>query len=137
MSNAADKFISPIAQSLENLSFERLACFSMSVLTAGGGIYGYFNKGSIPSLIAGLGIGLLYGYSGRLITIGRQLDGINLALVTSGVLLAAMGPRAYRTGAIVPSVLSGIASVLLLRMGTLFFLTLGYVSYNLRHPISS
>lgn len=33
-------------------------------------------------------------------------------------LLAAMGPRAYNTGATVPITLSGIASVVLLRMGT-------------------
>jgi uncharacterized membrane protein (UPF0136 family) len=123
MSSVFDKFASPIVQETTNISLEKMACFAMSVFAAGGGIYGYLQKRSLPSLIAGVGVGLLYGYSGRLISMGRQLDGVNLALVTSGILLAAMGPRAYRTRAIIPSTLAGIASVLLLRMGIFVFLT--------------
>lgn len=36
-----------------------------------------------------------------------------------------MGPRAYSTGATVPTVLSGLGAIVLTRMG--------YVSYGLRH----
>lgn len=46
-------------------------------------------------------------------------------IVASSLLLIAMGPRAYATGATVPKVLSGLGAVVLTRMG--------YVSYNLRH----
>lgn len=43
------------------------------------------NKASIPSLIAGLGFGALYGVSARLIQTGRVLDGVDLSICTSSL----------------------------------------------------
>ena len=94
-------------------------------LGSGGGVYGYMQKSSIPSLVAGVGFGALYGLSGYYIRNGRSLDGIDLSILASTVLLAVMGPRAYRTKAQLPTTLASAAAVLLLRMG--------YSSYNLRH----
>jgi uncharacterized membrane protein (UPF0136 family) len=39
-------------------------------------------KASVPSLIAGLGFGALYGISARLIQSGRMLDGVDLSICT-------------------------------------------------------
>lgn len=69
-----------IVQVPVNLSLEQLACYAVSAACTGGGIYGYLQKQSLPSLIAGLGFGALYGYSGRLIGIGRPLDGVDLSI---------------------------------------------------------
>lgn len=110
-----------------NLALEQLACYGTALACAGGGAYGYAVRGSVPSLVAGLGIGALYGYSGRLIGHGRWLDGVDLSILTSLILVGAMGPRAYRTGAAVPMAMTGVGTGLLARMG--------YVSYCLRqHP---
>lgn len=56
---------------------------------------------------------------------GRALDGVDFSLVASILMLLAMGPRAYQTREPVPTVLSALSSVMLMRMG--------YVSYGLRH----
>lgn len=56
---------------------------------------------------------------------GRSLDGIDLSILASTVLLAVMGPRAYRTKAQLPTTLASAAAILLLRFG--------YSSYNIRH----
>lgn len=69
-----------IVQAPVNLSFEQLACYAVSAACTGGGIYGYLQRQSLPSLIAGLGFGALYGYSGRLIGTGRPLDGVDLSI---------------------------------------------------------
>lgn len=49
-------------------------------LGAGGGLYGYMQRKSMPSLIAGLGFGTLYGLSGYWIQNGRALDGVDLSI---------------------------------------------------------
>lgn len=50
---------------------------------AGGGIYGYMQKRSVPSILAGLGFGTLYGVSARFIQTGRALDGVDLSICKS------------------------------------------------------
>lgn len=52
-------------------------CF---LLGAGGGIYGYMQKASLPSLLAGLTFGALYGVSASWIRSGRLLDGVDLSI---------------------------------------------------------
>jgi uncharacterized membrane protein (UPF0136 family) len=90
----------------------------------------------VPSMLAGLGFGALYGISARLIGTGRALDGVDLSIrkpsladtnqvVASTLLLVAMGPRAYTSRANMPVALSTASAVILARMG--------YVSYGLRH----
>lgn len=37
---------------------------AIELLGSGGGVYGYVQKSSIPSLMAGVGFGALYGLSG-------------------------------------------------------------------------
>lgn len=81
------------------MSLENLVCWTMAAICTrakrlhntyiilieiggGGGVYGYMQKKSIPSLIAGLGFGTLYGLSGYWIQSGRPLDGVDLSICT-------------------------------------------------------
>ncbi|KAI5958819.1 hypothetical protein KGF57_002253 [Candida theae] len=71
--------------------------FTLSGLCAVGGLMGYFRKGSVPSLIGGLGVATLYGVSGYLLNQNANY-GIELALGTSSLLLAAGLSRSVSTG---------------------------------------
>ncbi|EDK45074.1 hypothetical protein PVL30_002749 [Lodderomyces elongisporus] len=71
--------------------------FTLSGLCAIGGIMGYVRKGSLPSLIAGTAVSVLYGYSGYLLKQNANY-GIELALGTSSILLVAGLARAIPTG---------------------------------------
>ncbi|KAJ2002345.1 hypothetical protein GGI04_003377, partial [Coemansia thaxteri] len=77
----------------------------MAGLCAVGGAIGYAKGRSIPSLVAGAGIGAVYFYAGRRIQ-NNQDYGHELALAASSLLLFAMGPKALRTRAPVPTVMS-------------------------------
>jgi uncharacterized membrane protein (UPF0136 family) len=58
-------------------------------------------KGSKASLIAGLGVGTLYGVSGYLLHQNADY-GIELALLSSALLTGGMLPRAIRVGKPLP-----------------------------------
>jgi len=82
--------------STNNMGLDHPA-FTLSGLCAIGGLMGYFRKGSVPSLVAGLGVSTLYGISGYLLNQNANY-GLELALGTSSVLLAAGLSRATSTG---------------------------------------
>jgi uncharacterized membrane protein (UPF0136 family) len=107
--------------STRSLCSEQFACWLMGGILSCGGIYGYMRRGSIPSVVAGVGLGAIYGYSGYLIRSGRATDGIDLSAMASATLLLAMGPRAYRTRAPVPVAISAAGVILLARMGYLSY----------------
>ncbi|KAI1820786.1 transmembrane proteins 14C-domain-containing protein [Xylaria intraflava] len=89
------------------MSLQNIA-YLLGALTAGGGTIGYLRTGSVPSVAAGVTVGLLYGLGGyRLQT--RQSYGIELALLASIVLGGSSIPRAVRLRKPVPTVLSAIA----------------------------
>ncbi|KAL2912496.1 hypothetical protein HK105_207985 [Polyrhizophydium stewartii] len=67
--------------------------FTVGGVCAVGGTIGYIKGRSIPSLVAGVGFGLLYATAGYLIKENKNF-GIELAAATSVALTAAMGPRA-------------------------------------------
>ncbi|ODQ80663.1 hypothetical protein BABINDRAFT_166265 [Babjeviella inositovora NRRL Y-12698] len=70
--------------------------FTLSGLCLVGGIMGYVRKGSLPSMLGGVGVGLVYGAAGYLLK--ENMDyGIHLALGASSVLLAAGSARAAAT----------------------------------------
>ncbi|PWN97237.1 hypothetical protein FA09DRAFT_339711 [Tilletiopsis washingtonensis] len=65
---------------------------TMAALCGAGGLFGYTRTRSVPSLVAGLGVGALYAYSAQRMRTG-QANGHELALGASAVLLASSVPR--------------------------------------------
>ncbi|KAI1203075.1 transmembrane proteins 14C-domain-containing protein [Nemania serpens] len=104
------------------MSLENIA-YVLGALTAGGGTFGYVRTGSVPSIAAGVTVGLLYGLGGYRIQT-RQSYGIELALLASIVLGGSSIPRAIRLGKPVPTVLSLISVFGLYTFGNAFRKTL-------------
>jgi len=82
--------------------------FILGALTAGGGITGYVRTGSVPSIVAGVTVGALYGLGGLRIQ-NKQPYGIELALLASLVLAGSSIPRALRSKKPLPTALSVLA----------------------------
>ncbi|ORY01919.1 hypothetical protein K493DRAFT_312213 [Basidiobolus meristosporus CBS 931.73] len=80
---------------------------SLAGLCAIGGVMGYVKGRSMPSLIAGISFGTLYGVSSYLLKENRDY-GEELAAATSVVLTGAMLPRGFRTKKPVPLALGAI-----------------------------
>ncbi|KAF3797727.1 hypothetical protein GCG54_00014627 [Colletotrichum gloeosporioides] len=82
--------------------------FTLAGLLAVGGTAGFLKTQSKPSLIAGLGLGAAYAYSGKSRSVPRYLlkenkdYGAELALGNSIVLLGAGASRAIKTGGKAP-----------------------------------
>jgi len=79
--------------------------YTVGALVAVGGAIGYMQRKSVPSLVAGVGIGSLYAYSAYLISNGQSENGHLLATVTSTALTLVMGNRWRRTGNAMPAAL--------------------------------
>ncbi|OZJ01640.1 hypothetical protein BZG36_05294 [Bifiguratus adelaidae] len=77
----------------------------MAAICSAGGIAGYARTRSTPSLIAGLGVGALYGTAGYLIKENREY-GHETAVAASAILAGSMVPRAVRTRKPIPIILS-------------------------------
>ncbi|KAI2635356.1 transmembrane proteins 14C-domain-containing protein [Xylaria nigripes] len=89
------------------MSLENIA-YVLGALTASGGTIGYLRTGSVPSVIAGVSVGLLYGLGGYRLQ-KSQPYGVELALLASVVLGGSSIPRAIRLRKPVPTVLSLIS----------------------------
>ncbi len=81
----------------------------MAGVVTAGGILGYVQKGSKPSLIAGGGLGACYLGAGLLINKGEGVYGHGLAALASSALVYQMGPKFMATRAVMPA---GVLSVL-------------------------
>ncbi|KAG7351779.1 transmembrane protein [Nitzschia inconspicua] len=77
--------------------------FTLGGLVAVGGAVGYFKKGSVPSLVAGLTFGGLLIGSGVLITQGESYKGHVLASGVTGLMTLAMGQRFLASGKFMPA----------------------------------
>ncbi|RYP24044.1 hypothetical protein DL765_000772 [Monosporascus sp. GIB2] len=93
--------------------------YVLGALTASGGTIGFVKTGSVPSIAAGLTVGLLYGLGGYRIQ-SRQPWGVELALLASVVLGGSSIPRAVRLGKPVPTVLSVISVFGMVMFGNAF-----------------
>ncbi|KAI7906653.1 transmembrane proteins 14C-domain-containing protein [Cokeromyces recurvatus] len=82
--------------------------YTLAGLCAAGGIAGFARTRSIPSLVAGLGVGILYGTAGYLIQQNKDY-GHETAVAASTILGGAMIPRALKTRKPVPVALSVIS----------------------------
>src|ERR1700761_6269196 len=92
----------------------------LGALTSIGGITGYVRTGSVPSIVAGLTVGALYGLGGYRIS-QRQKYGVELALLASVVLAGSSIPRAIKSGKTLPMGLSVVASFGLWQYGMAFY----------------
>ncbi|KAL1891606.1 hypothetical protein Sste5346_007521 [Sporothrix stenoceras] len=90
--------------------------YVLAALTATGGIIGFARTGSVPSVVAGVAVGVLYGLGG-LRQQNRQPYGVELSLLASVVLGGASIPRAIRLQKPVPVMLSLIATYGLYKFG--------------------
>ncbi|KAK9374765.1 transmembrane proteins 14C-domain-containing protein [Lipomyces chichibuensis] len=75
--------------------------FTLAALCSIGGIAGYARRKSVPSLIGGVGVGILFGISGYLLKQNKEY-GIHTALAASLLLIGASAPRAIRLRKAVP-----------------------------------
>jgi len=79
-------------------------------LCAVGGITGFARTGSVPSLVAGVGVGLLYGWSGYQLQHGDPNQGLQGAFAASVILCASSLPRIRKGPVPVILALSGGAA---------------------------
>ncbi|KAI5846967.1 transmembrane proteins 14C-domain-containing protein [Tricharina praecox] len=86
-----------------------LPALILGLLCAFGGTMGYVRTGSVPSLVAGMGVGALYTYGGLRIRNGQPY-GVETALLASLVLAGSSFPRAVKTGKPLPIGLSVLAT---------------------------
>ncbi|KAJ7210386.1 transmembrane proteins 14C-domain-containing protein, partial [Mycena pura] len=82
--------------------------FTMGGFCILGGIAGFARTRSVPSLVAGVGVGALYLWAGDRIRKG-QPNGIEAAIGASAVLLASSAPRALKGP--VPAMLAATSSM--------------------------
>ncbi|KAK0250622.1 hypothetical protein LTR91_014410 [Friedmanniomyces endolithicus] len=83
--------------------------YILAGLTAGGGITGYVRAGSIPSLVAGCSVGLIYALGAYRMQ-SRATYGVELALLASVILAGSSIPRAIKTQKPLPIGLSTLAA---------------------------
>ncbi|OLN88704.1 TMEM14-like protein [Colletotrichum chlorophyti] len=93
--------------------------YVLALLTAGGGIAGYARTRSVPSIVAGVSVGLLYGLGGYRIQ-NRESYGVELSLLASAVLGGSAIPRALRLRKPVPILLSVLSLFGLYTFGSEF-----------------
>ncbi|KAI0831816.1 hypothetical protein BC628DRAFT_1415322 [Trametes gibbosa] len=80
----------------------------MGTLCIVGGITGFARTRSIPSIVAGVGVGLLYLYSADSIRKGTA-GGLEVALGASALLLLSSAPRAAKGP--VPAMLTATSAI--------------------------
>jgi len=93
--------------------------FILGALTAGGGTFGYIKTGSVPSIAAGVTVGVLYLIGGYRIQT-KQPYGVELALLASIVLAGSSIPRALKSQKPLPTGLSLLALYGLYTFGNAF-----------------
>jgi len=79
------------------------ASFTLAAVLGLGAIAAYTRRGSMPSLLGGLGSSTAMLGSGVLIDNGYDLEGHGVGLAASTVLAGGMGLRAARTGLASPA----------------------------------
>ena len=84
---------------------------TMAVLSGIGGVAGYLKTGSMPSLVAGVGIGGLYAFGGWQINRGSADLGHRINTAAALLLAGAMGPRYLTTRKLWPAGIMAVAGL--------------------------
>lgn len=84
--------------------------FIPSLSQATGGVIGYMRKGSVPSLIGGVGLSSLFLYSAYTINNGDSKLGHDIALVASALTTGAMGSQYLKKRTAVPGVVAALGA---------------------------
>ncbi|KAI8608341.1 transmembrane proteins 14C-domain-containing protein [Chytriomyces sp. MP71] len=92
--------------------------YVFGALSAIGGTMGFIKGKSVPSLVAGVGIGAVYAIAGSRIA-AKQAYGAEIAISVSLLLIALMGKKAVTTAKPVPVLMSSIGVI-----GTLYYLNI-------------
>jgi len=97
--------------------------YILAALTASGGIAGYARSRSLPSIVAGCAVGILYGLGGYRLQ-NKEPYGVELSLLASVVLGGSSIPRAIRLRKPVPIMLSLLATFGIVTFGDAYRRTL-------------
>jgi len=92
------------------MNYAKIYLIVFGLLTIAGGVMGYLNKGSMPSLIAGGIAGVLLVVSALLIPVQAKV-GLILGLVLSLALLGQFGPKLLKGAAFMPAGLMTLLSI--------------------------
>lgn len=84
---------------------------SMAVLSSVGGLSGYLKTKSMPSLVAGFGIGGLYAFGAWQVNKGASDLGHKINTGAAVLLLGAMGSRYFKTKKLWPAGVMSIAGL--------------------------
>ncbi|KAJ7289259.1 hypothetical protein C8J57DRAFT_1277165 [Mycena rebaudengoi] len=95
-----------------------LPAFAMSLLCIAGGATAFFTKSSLPSLFAGVGVGMLYLWSGAKISEG-DFRGIQGAFWASALLTTSSLPRIAKGP--IPKILATSSAVIGFYYGRVLF----------------
>src|SRR4030095_425961 len=99
----------------------RLYFLIFGALTIVGGVIGYVKAGSVPSIIAGGGPGILFLIAGYILPAHRAA-GLVTAFVVSLLLAGQFVPKLIRTGKVMPAGLMSILSVIGIVVGIVAWL---------------
>lgn len=89
--------------------------FGYAALLTFGSIFNYKRRGGVPSLIAGLSVGILAGYGAYRVSINKR--DVKVSLFIAFFLTTIMGVRFKRSKKIMPAgLISGLSLMMILRL---------------------
>ncbi|NP_083674.2 transmembrane protein 14A isoform 2 [Mus musculus] len=89
--------------------------FGYAALVTIGSVLGYKRRGGVPSLIAGLSVGLLAGYGAYRVSNDRR--DVKVSLFTAFFLATIMGVRFKRSKKVMPAgLVAGLSLMMILRL---------------------